>query len=107
MLRLRSTRIAAVIGTLAGTLYWIIFTHSPWGYGLAFSAILGIVGQVGDLTESAIKRVFRVKDSGDIIPGHGGLLDRLDGFVAAIVFVALIGFLRVGADGIGRGFMIW
>jgi phosphatidate cytidylyltransferase len=68
---------------------------------------MSVVGQLGDLFESAVKRRFGVKDSSQIIPGHGGLMDRLDGFVAAIVFVALIGFLRAGADGIGRGFMIW
>jgi phosphatidate cytidylyltransferase len=69
--------------------------------------VLSVVSQLGDLFESAVKRCFGVKDSSQLIPGHGGLLDRLDGFVAAIVFVGLLGFLRAGADGIGRGFMIW
>lgn len=74
---------------------------------LLLGAVLSIVSQVGDLFESAIKRRFDVKDSSHIIPGHGGLLDRLDGFVAAIVFAALIGFMRGGLDGVGRGFMVW
>ena len=74
---------------------------------LILAVAVSIVAQLGDLFESALKRRFGVKDSSQIIPGHGGLLDRLDGFVAAIVFVALIGYLRAGADGIGRGFMIW
>ncbi|MFX7793200.1 phosphatidate cytidylyltransferase, partial [Acinetobacter baumannii] len=65
------------------------------------------VSQFGDLFESAVKRRFDVKDSSHIIPGHGGLLDRLDGFVAAIVFAALIGYLRGGLDDVGRGFMVW
>ncbi|NGX94550.1 MAG: phosphatidate cytidylyltransferase, partial [Candidatus Afipia apatlaquensis] len=69
--------------------------------------VLSIVSQFGDLFESAVKRRFDVKDSSHIIPGHGGLLDRLDGFVAAIVFAALIGFMRGGLDGVGRGFMVW
>ena len=50
---------------------------------LLFGAVLSIVSQLGDLFESAVKRRFGVKDSSQIIPGHGGLLDRLDGFVAA------------------------
>lgn len=74
---------------------------------LVLGAVLSIVSQFGDLFESAVKRRFDVKDSSHIIPGHGGLLDRLDGFVAAIVFAALIGFMRGGLDGIGRGFMVW
>ena len=57
--------------------------------------------------ESAVKRRFGVKDSSHIIPGHGGLMDRLDGFVAAIVLAAIFGFLRGGADGVGRGLMVW
>ena len=47
--------------------------------------------KLGDLFESAVKRRFGVKDSSQIIPGHGGLLDRLDGFVAAIVLAAIFG----------------
>ncbi len=66
------------LGTLAGLVVWLAFTHSPWWIGLILSASISILGQVGDLTESAVKRLFRVKDSGDIIPGHGGLMDRLD-----------------------------
>ncbi|MBR1246959.1 phosphatidate cytidylyltransferase [Bradyrhizobium sp. AUGA SZCCT0169] len=74
---------------------------------LMISGVLSVVSQLGDLFESAVKRRFGVKDSSQIIPGHGGLLDRLDGFVAAVAVAALIGFLRGGADGVGRGLMIW
>lgn len=74
---------------------------------LALAAGLSIASQLGDLFESAVKRRFGVKDSSHIIPGHGGLLDRLDGFVAAVALAALIGFLRGGADGVGRGLMVW
>jgi phosphatidate cytidylyltransferase len=74
---------------------------------LLLAAALSGVSQAGDLFESAVKRRFGVKDSSHIIPGHGGLLDRLDGFVFAVVTAALIGFLRHGADGVGRGLMVW
>jgi phosphatidate cytidylyltransferase len=74
---------------------------------LLIGAMLSIVSQLGDLFESAVKRRFGVKDSSHIIPGHGGLLDRLDGFVAAIILAAIFGFLRGGADGVGRGLMVW
>jgi phosphatidate cytidylyltransferase len=74
---------------------------------LVLGAMLSVVSQFGDLFESAVKRRFGVKDSSHIIPGHGGLLDRLDGFVAAVVMAAIFGFLRGGADGVGRGLMVW
>jgi len=74
---------------------------------LLMGAALSIASQLGDLFESAVKRRFGVKDSSHIIPGHGGLLDRLDGFVAAIVLAAIFGFLRDGVDGVGRGLMVW
>jgi len=74
---------------------------------LLLAAVLSCASQLGDLFESAVKRTFGVKDSSHIIPGHGGLLDRLDGFVFAVVLGSLIGFLRHGADGVGRGLMVW
>jgi phosphatidate cytidylyltransferase len=55
------------------------------------SAMLGIATQSGDMLESWIKRRFGVKDSSGLIPGHGGLLDRLDGVLAAAPLAALIG----------------
>ena len=74
---------------------------------LVMGAVLSIASQLGDLFESAVKRRFGVKDSSHIIPGHGGLLDRLDGFVAAVVLAAIFGVLRGGVDGVGRGLMVW
>lgn len=74
---------------------------------LALAALLSVISQLGDLFESAVKRRFGVKDSSHLIPGHGGLMDRLDGFVAAIVIAAIFGLLRRGLDGIGSGLMVW
>ena len=74
---------------------------------LLLGAALSVASQLGDLFESAVKRRFGVKDSSHIIPGHGGLLDRLDGFVAAVVLAAIFGVLRGGVDGVGRGLMVW
>lgn len=59
------------------------------GVGLLAAAVASIASQIGDLCESAIKRHFGKKDSGTLIPGHGGLLDRLDGLVFAAPVVAL------------------
>jgi phosphatidate cytidylyltransferase len=74
---------------------------------LLLGAALSIASQLGDLFESAVKRRFGVKDSSHLIPGHGGLMDRLDGFVAAVVIAAIFGLLRGGVDGVGRALMVW
>lgn len=101
-------------GAIGGLVLSIVLAlAAAWlGWGrlvpmLVVGILLSIVSQFGDLFESWVKRQFDVKDSSQIIPGHGGLLDRLDGFVAAIVFAAIFGFLRAGLDGVGRGFMMW
>ena len=62
--------------------------QSPW-VAAVLAAVLALVAQGGDLFESAVKRSVGVKDSGRLIPGHGGVLDRMDGFLAAAPVLAL------------------
>jgi phosphatidate cytidylyltransferase len=71
------------------------------------AAILSFVAQAGDLFESQLKRRFGAKDSGHLIPGHGGLMDRLDGFVFAAAVAAVIGILRGGLEAPARGLLVW
>jgi phosphatidate cytidylyltransferase len=69
--------------------------------------LLSAVSQAGDLFESAVKRRFGVKDAGHVIPGHGGAMDRLDGFLAAAVVAAIIGIARGGLAAPARGLLVW
>ncbi len=95
------------LGTLAGTLVWVFITPTPFWIGLLFSAGLSVLGQIGDLTESRIKRFWRIKDSGDIIPGHGGLMDRLDSLTFAVIALFIVGWLHGGFDMVASGFLHW
>jgi phosphatidate cytidylyltransferase len=99
--------IGGFVASLAVACGFAAFDLGKAGPLLLLGAALSVVSQCGDLFESAVKRRFGVKDSSHIIPGHGGLMDRLDGFVAAVVVAAIFGLLRGGADGVGRGLMVW
>lgn len=80
----------------------------PVGFGLAVvSMAVAILSQGGDLLESAVKRRFQAKDAGALIPGHGGAMDRLDGFLVAGVCAALFGLLRGGLDAPAAGVLVW
>ncbi len=78
---------------------------SPGLIGMA--VLLSIACELGDLFESAVKRRFNVKDSGHIIPGHGGLMDRVDGLIFACALAALAGWLRGGPEHIAAGLLRW
>lgn len=73
---------------------------------MLLAAVLACVEQAGDIFESAMKRRYGVKDSGDFIPGHGGVLDRVDGLLAVIFFAAVIGFSHQAGNA-AMGLMLW
>ncbi|MCB8874832.1 phosphatidate cytidylyltransferase [Acidisoma silvae] len=96
----------AVGGTLAAALVGLgvagLVSHRiPLVHCVVISIIIGIASMIGDLLESGFKRYFGVKDSGRSIPGHGGLLDRLDGMLTAAPTALVIALL------IGEGVWLW
>ena len=90
----------AVGGLLGSVVGAVLYAHGflpgvPAGYAAAAGAAVGIFGQGGDLFESLVKRAAGVKDSGTILPGHGGLLDRADGLLAAGPILHLFAALSI------------
>jgi len=89
--------IGGVFGAVLGALISKLLFFSAIGFWpvIVVGLLLGIVGQIGDLFESMLKRACEVKDSGSMIPGHGGMLDRLDSLLFAfplVYYVARGGF---------------
>lgn len=96
----------AACGVFAG-LATLLIADVPLTWGAPFVALLvAFSSQCGDLFESYMKRHFGVKDTGHIIPGHGGLMDRLDGFVVAAAVALIIGLLKEPGN-MAHGILIW
>jgi phosphatidate cytidylyltransferase len=75
-----------------------VFMHSLGLFSMfIIGALLAVVSQAGDFLESWIKRQFEVKDSGNLIPGHGGLMDRVDGLTTVAVLFAFIALIKGGS----------
>lgn len=73
----------------------------------AVGLLLSVLSQAGDLFESAVKRRFAAKDASGLIPGHGGVMDRLDGFMVATFAAAAIGVARQGFNAPAHGLLLW
>jgi phosphatidate cytidylyltransferase len=106
---------AGLIGGMVGAALAAVLsflTVVGFGFGqmqfsslVLFAPLLAIIAQAADLFESAIKRRFDVKDSGAIIPGHGGLLDRVDGLIGVLIVAYAIVLWRGGAS--SQALWIW
>ena len=85
---------AAVAGIVLFAIFKNTFNYHLSLSGYIYFGLVGLVGglltEIGDLVESYIKRSFGVKDSGNIFPGHGGMLDRFDGFIFASIFIYFV-----------------
>lgn len=87
--------VAGAVGGLGGAIVGVLLAHFgflralPLGHGIILAIVAGSLGQAGDLGESLLKRSFGVKDSGGIVPGHGGILDRVDALLVTGGFCCL------------------
>jgi len=99
----------AVVGALVGAMLGLLL--APWTNRIDRLFFLGLaaaaVAELGDLFESALKRRFKVKDASGLIPGHGGAMDRLDSFLAASVFGAIVAAVNTRGSFIASGLFQW
>jgi phosphatidate cytidylyltransferase len=103
---------SGAIGGLVGGVIIACIILSLCGIALMWqhvliSVALSILTQLGDLFESSIKRRYGAKDAGTILPGHGGVMDRLDGFIFAVIFEAIVGAAHSGLQNVPGGLLYW
>jgi len=80
-------------GWIAAALVGLVFDTANAGLFVALSVLVAFASQMGDIAESALKRKFEIKDSSNLIPGHGGFLDRFDAMIAAALVVGAMSFV--------------
>ena len=83
-----------------------VYLGLSWHGPTLIAPILAVIAQAGDIYESALKRHFNLKDASNLIPGHGGVLDRVDGLIAAAVAAAALGFLH-NPGSVAKGLLLW
>jgi phosphatidate cytidylyltransferase len=96
----------ALLGAAAAAAIFAQVMHLGHWPLIGFAAVAAAVEQGGDIFESALKRHYAVKDSGSLIPGHGGLLDRVDGLIAVVVLAAIVGLLH-NSHNVSEGLLRW
>jgi len=107
----RKTWTGAIGGLAGGVVAGALVAYASAGTHLVaagvLALILSIAAQGGDLFESSVKRRFGAKDTSALIPGHGVVMDRVDGFLVAVLIAVVIGALRFGAAASARGLLLW
>ena len=103
-----SGALGGAVGAVAAALAIVSWSYRANPLAVAgLALLLSAASQAGDLFESWVKRRCGVKDASHVIPGHGGVMDRLDGFLAAVVVAAVIGLARGGMAAPARGLLVW
>ncbi|MDY2529365.1 phosphatidate cytidylyltransferase [Weissella confusa] len=84
-----------VVAVIAAAVYTYFFPQAySWPVMIIISIVFSVAGQFGDLIESGLKRFYKVKDSGNVLPGHGGILDRFDSMLIVLPLMYLIGLFH-------------
>jgi phosphatidate cytidylyltransferase len=75
--------VSAIFALFSSIIFTILLLHLPWWFGVVIAAVVLLSAVLGDFAESLIKRDLKVKDMSSLIPGHGGMMDRLDSMLPA------------------------